>query len=331
MKKIPFITWLGTLALTFVIGTSSCSGTKKTASHTKNSTTEKLAANDKALLWKIAGKNLKQPSYLFGTIHMIPSDDYFMPTYVEKALEKSDKVFFEINTDDMGDMSMMTSLMDMMFMEEGTTLKDLLNEEDYKKVKSKLSDNPLMMLMGDMTDRIKPLFLSSMLEQGDMGGGSGMNPLGGGGMDMGNMKSYEMEFTTMAKAQNKPIEGLETIAFQMSMFDSISLEDQASMLVQALEGSGDESKNAIDEMVKLYTQQDVPGLYDMIVSQSEGASSDFEDKFLTLRNKNWIPLMAEAMLKETTFFAVGAGHLGGEQGVVGLLRKEGYLVTPVKK
>ena len=262
---------------------------------------------------------------------MIPADDYFMPTYVEKALEKSTKVFFEINTDDMGDMSMMTSLMDMMFMEEGTTLKDLLSEEDYKKVKEKLSDNPLMMLMGDMTDRIKPMFLSSMLEQGDMGGGAGASPFGGGGgMDMGSMKSYEMEFTTMAKAQNKPIEGLETIAFQMSMFDSISLEDQASMLIQSLEGGSDENDNAIDEMVKLYTEQDIPGLYDMIVSQSEG-STDFQDKFLTLRNKNWIPLMDEAMVKETTFFAVGAGHLGGEEGVVGLLRKEGYVVTPIKK
>ncbi len=161
--------------------------------------------------------------------------------------------------------------------------------------------------------------------------GGGASPFGGGGgMDLGSMKSYEMEFTDMAKNKDIPIGGLETIAFQMSMFDSISLEDQAEMLVETLNGSDGEKDNAIEKMVALYTEQDIPGLYKMIRAQSEG-SSDFEDKFLTMRNKNWIPLMNEAMSEEVTFFAVGAGHLGGEQGVVALLRKEGYVVSPVLK
>ncbi len=153
MKKTSFLSFLGTMLMVFVMGTSGCSGAKQAGSKVK-SDNGSLAANQKALLWKISGNKLKQPSYLFGTIHMIPEKDYFMPAYVESALSKSKKVIFEINTDDMSDMSMMGSLMDMMFMEEGTTLKDLLNEEDYKKVKDKLSENPLMALMGDMTDRI---------------------------------------------------------------------------------------------------------------------------------------------------------------------------------
>ncbi len=331
MKKITLLTWISAVFLTFVVGTSGCTGAKQ-AGASNSAVSGSLAAKEKALLWKISGKKLKQPSYLFGTIHMISEEDFFMPKYVEAAFAKSKKVVFEINTDKMNDMSMMSSLMDMMFMEDGTTLKDLLSEDDYKRVKEKLGNNPLMMMMGDMVDKIKPLFLSSMLEQGDLGGGGG-NPFGGGGMDMGSMKSYEMEFTQMAKKQEKPIDGLETIAFQMSMFDSISLEDQAKMLVQALDAGDEadgEAENVLDEMVKLYTQQDIPGLHAMIREQSEG-SSEFEDKFLTLRNKNWIPLMAEAMTQQITFFAVGAGHLGGEEGVVGLLRKEGYVVTPVLK
>ncbi len=325
MKRISIITYLGAILLSLGMMATSCKGPGKIQVDTS------LAAKKKALLWKITSKKTKTPSYLFGTIHMIEEDDYFMPEYVERSLGESEKVFFEINTDDMSSMGGMSSLMGMIFMEEGVTLKDLLNEEDYKKVKDKLSGNPLFMLLGDMTDRIKPMFLSTMLEQGEsLGGGGGSGSPFGGGMSLGSMKSYEMELTDMAKKQNKPIAGLETIEFQMGMFDSISLEEQAKMLVQSLEASEEDMDASLDAMVKLYTEQDIPGLYKMIQEQS-GENSDFEEKFLIMRNENWIPLMEEAMVAQPTFFAVGAGHLGGEKGVVALLRKQGYLVTPVLK
>jgi uncharacterized protein YbaP (TraB family) len=41
-------------------------------------------------------------------------------------------------------------------------------------------------------------------------------------------------------------------------------------------------------------------------------------------------LIAAAAAKEPTFFAVGAGHLGGNTGVIALLRKQGYTVKPVQ-
>lgn len=328
MKKISLLTWLGAVVFSFVLTSTSCNGAKQAA--TSQNVNGSFAAKEKALLWKISGKKLKKPSYLFGTIHMIDEKDFFMPDYVKTAFDKSTKVVFEINTEEMTDMSMMGNMMNMIMMEGSTTLKDLLSEEDYTKVKKKLNENPMMMMMGDMVDKIKPMFLSAMIGQ-EGGEGGGMDPFGGGGMGMGgSTKSYELEFTEMAKKAEKPISGLETIAFQMSMFDSISLEDQAKMLVQALEGDEGEGEDMMAQMVKLYTTQDIPGLHQMIREQSAG-SADFEDKLLTMRNKNWIPLMEEKMPLDVTFFAVGAGHLGGEEGVIGLLRKEGYIVTPVLK
>ncbi len=285
----------------------------------------------KALLWKVTGKKVKQASYVFGTIHMIPSEDYFLPEYVDNALKGSDEVFFEVNTDDMNNPAMMMGMMNMMFMED-KTLKDLLSEEDYKLVKKKLNENPMMALLGEQADRIKPMFLSSMIDQGDMG----LDPLSGG-MDMGNMKSYEMELTKIAKAEGKPIDGLETLEFQMGLFDKIELEDQAKMLVEAIRSDGKDkegegTEDSISKMVNLYKEQDIHSLYSMINAQSEGSGvSEFEDQFLTERNKNWIPLMAKTMSENTAFFAVGAGHLGGKQGVLELLRNEGYIVTPVLK
>jgi uncharacterized protein len=56
----------------------------------------------------------------------------------------------------------------------------------------------------------------------------------------------------------------------------------------------------------------------------------FEDVLLINRNKNWIPVMEKNMLQSGTFFAVGAGHLPGDDGVISLLRKSGYKVVPVE-
>ena len=83
-------------------------------------------------------------------------------------------------------------------------------------------------------------------------------------------------------------------------------------------------------MVDIYKKQDLDGMITMI-SEDEDGIGDFEDVMLNNRNKNWIPVMAEMMKSETVFFAVGAGHLAGESGVIHLLRKEGYKLTPLSQ
>jgi uncharacterized protein YbaP (TraB family) len=56
----------------------------------------------------------------------------------------------------------------------------------------------------------------------------------------------------------------------------------------------------------------------------------YEDLLLINRNKNWIPVMEKAMSTQATFFAVGAGHLPGKDGIISLLRNAGYTVNPVE-
>ena len=132
----------------------------------------------------------------------------------------------------------------------------------------------------------------------------------------------------MAKEQEKAIDGLETAEFQMSMFDSIPYKVQADMLVQSLKSS-ESGDDQFGRMVQLYKDQDLEGMQSMMKSEEEGIGH-YEDLLLIQRNKNWIPVMGAMMTTGPTFFAVGAGHLGGEQGVVALLRLEGYTVKPIK-
>lgn len=274
------------------------------------------SAEENALLWEISGKELAQPSYLYGTIHMIGKADFFLTDATRQSLEKARQVAFEIDMEDMMDFTKLMPLMMKAFMANDTTLSDLLSEEDYALVQAHFEEIglPLMFL-----ERIKPMFLSAL-------GGEDMFSMGSG--EDSQVVSYEMEFMQMAQQRNLPIEGLETAEFQMSMFDSIPYKVQARMLVESIK-SEDTGGGQFAQMVELYKNQDLQGMQAMMKDEASGIGG-YEDLLLVRRNRNWIPVMGEMMKVSPTFFAVGAGHLGGDEGVVALLREAGYSVKPLR-
>jgi len=271
---------------------------------------------EKALLWKITGKDLKTPSYLYGTIHMIDKEDFFLTDATKQAVKEAEMLTFEINMEDMTDLGAQMGLLTKAFMADNKSLSDLLTEDEYKMVKKHFEDKGLPIFL---FERIKPMFLTVLAD---------MDLSGGGGMATGEIVSYEMELMEMGKVDNKKMGGLETAEFQMSMFDSIPYEAQAKMLVDAI-NAGDAGNEQFEAMVQLYKDQDIQGMQTMFEGE-EGGLEGYEDLLLVMRNKNWIPIMGEQMRAMPTMFAVGAGHLGGQYGVIALLREEGYTVEAMK-
>lgn len=309
MKKLIYA-----IALLFFVSFNAKAQTEIAVTETKVDAIDTL---ENSLLWKITGKDIDKTSYLYGTIHMIAKDDFFVTENTEKAIAETERMTFEINMEDMNNMGMMMSMMMNAFMKDGGSLKDLLKEEEYALVKAKFDEIGLPIAL---FDKVKPMF-TSMMTSMDM---SGSNPMEGGG----DVVSYEMEFMEKAKTQKMEMQGLETVEYQMSMFDSIPYDVQAQMLVESVQG-GDAAAAQTDqmaEMVNLYKTQNLNGL-SALISAEEGGMGDYEDILLVNRNKNWIPIMGEQMKTKATFFAVGAGHLGGEEGVIRLLRNAGYTVT----
>lgn len=267
--------------------------------------------NENSLLWEISHPNLSSSSYLFGTIHLIGAEDFFLTQATKEAFDASDKIVFEINLEDMMNMSGQISMLTKAFMSDGMTLKKLLSPEDYKLVGEHFNNQGIPLLL---FERIKPLFLSAMVQ-------------GGGGLNPEEMKSYEMEFYDMAKAARKPMAGLETAEYQMSMFDSIPYKVQATMLVEAIKASGSDS-DELQKMTDMYKSQNIDGMHSAFLDE-DSELFGYEELLLNQRNRNWIPVMADMMRRQTVFFAVGAGHLGGPEGVVELLRREGYTLKPL--
>jgi uncharacterized protein YbaP (TraB family) len=300
---------LAILFVSLVLGAIGCKPAEKAVAYTP----ENIVPTEKSLVWKISGKGLKKPSYLYGTIHMIPKDEFELPGTVREGLDRVGRVTFEIDMKEMTNIRSQMSLLTKSFMAGGKTLKDLLNAEDYKLVKAKMAEKGLP---GGMFERMKPMFLSTLFSSDEEGG-----PTGGAGIT-----SVEMELYRMSKRRKLESAGLETAAYQMSVFDSIPYTAQAKMLVDGLRSmdSLTTGESQLDEMLRLYREQDISAMQSMI--GEEDGMGQYEDILLKKRNQNWIPVMGRMMAEKPTLFAVGAGHLGGKYGVVALLRKEGYRV-----
>jgi uncharacterized protein len=311
MKWQKYTIWTGALILAFL---SACNPTKQVSENQAVEIVNPEARLADALLWKIESDRWPKPSYIFGTIHLIDKEAFYYPEGLLTAFEEVDQVAFEIEMDDMTDMSKQLGIMQKAFMRDNTSLKDLLSTDDYRLVKTHF-DNlgiPLFFL-----ERMQPLFLSVF-------GYSDMKP---GDLQSGELLSYEIELNELAKQQGKKTAGLESIDYQLSAIDSIPYKVQADMLVQTIR-EGESGKDQFDAMIEMYTEQRIDDMYQSLGEES-GGDLDFERILLTNRNNNWIPAIDSLSAAQPTLYAVGAGHLGGPEGVIRLLRKAGFKLTPI--
>lgn len=261
-----------------------------------------------SLLWEISGNNLKQPSYLFGTVHMICKEDFFLPEVVRTKFSAAEEVFLEL---DMDDPAMMMKMMTMMQLPKGQTIKQLFGDSAFKEFDKKYQKITGMSAV--MFNTFKPLMLMTMLTEKSL--------------SCSNRESYEQTFMAIAAKEKKDIKGLEKMEDQIAVFDAIPDSVEIANL-QTMINNFDKSIEEFKKLVAIYKQQDVEGLFKLTTASPE--LMDAQNDLLVKRNNNWIPVMQKNMEAKACFFAVGAAHLGGDIGVINLLRKQGYTVKPVK-
>src|SRR5688572_27166421 len=193
----------------------------KSINDTKKPITQKL---ENTLLWEISGNGLKTPSYLFGTMHLLCADDARLSVNLKKAIREADRIYFEI---DMDDLQQMMGAFKYMRMTDNTKLSDLLTKEEYTRVREYFEKNRSI-LPFSMMERFKPYMLTSLISE------SGMGCEKTNGMEMSIMQE--------ANQYDKEILGLETAEFQAGLFDSIPYQKQAKELLTYID-SIDSYKN----------------------------------------------------------------------------------------
>jgi len=210
----------------------------------------------------------------------------------------------------MTDSNFQTEVMKNSFLKEGEELKSYLDEDEYVTLDTYLKEKTGVGMAN--YNKFKPFMLMSVILSTSIGE---------------ELASYEMTFIEMTKKANKEMEGLETFADQVEAFDGKPYDEQLDDLVEMLEDS-EKNNEMYQKLLSLYLKEDVDGMYDYMDDFMKGDVESMK-VFLDDRNNNWIPKITEFSKKESVFYAVGAAHLGGEQGVINLLKKAGYTVTPV--
>lgn len=278
-----------------------------------NSQSGKLKPLEKSLLWEISGNGLAKPSYLYGTIHMICKDDAALGDSLVAAIERTDRVYFEVDMDNL--MEMLTALKDFK-MKDDTTLADLLSKEDYETVKEYMESKSTILPFSKL-ETYKPMLASSLLMESGIGCEESV--------------AMEQLILEVAKKNRKRVEGLETMSYQASIFDSIPYKLQAEQLLKYVKDGGNQpgADKQFEEMIEAYKAQDIEKLGQFIATE-DGGLGNYEDILIFHRNRNWVEKLKAIMPGKSLTIAVGAGHLAGEKGVIKLLRQEGYTVRPIK-
>jgi uncharacterized protein YbaP (TraB family) len=255
---------------------------------------------ENSLLWEVSGNGLAKPSYLYGTIHMICSEDYFLSEKTKKAFAASDKLVLEINLSDPNEMT------DMQKMAMGKEpLSKKLSPEQLTKLDAILKKTTGMTVQ--QVDSFSLMTVMSLISMKTFG--------------CTDLKFYEMDFIENAKKRNEEIMGLETVKSQFK-----TLEDAYSdleMITMLEESDVEETKQLVTD----YKQENLEALYKNTTSENV-MNAKAKKYMLDERNINWVKTLPDMMKKESLFIAVGSAHLAGEFGVINLLRKAGYSVKP---
>lgn len=265
------------------------------------------SAQQKGLLWKITSPKVAKPSYLYGTIHI--TCDASLAGATKKALSETEKLFLELDMDDPG---LQMTMMQHMQMTGGKTLKSLLSEEDFKLLDDYMKRNLGMSAV--MVNTVKPFMISAMFYPK---------------MIECPMQSVEQELMKLSAQSQKEILGLETVNDQLAIFDAIPYEVQMEELIKSVKNDFVNDKAESAKLYETYATQDVELMYKLAIESQNKITSEYDDVLLDKRNKSWIPVIETQLQKQPSFFAVGAAHLGGPNGVINLLRKAGYKVEVV--
>jgi len=281
------------------------------------------------LLYKISGNDLEKPSYIIGTHHLANVGFVEKINGVKEALTETEQVYGELKWDVMANPDSLKAMQEKMMLPEGQTLKTILTPEQYKRLDAFMTakmgagmSNPMVEAqMGKLTPMALVTQFQMLLFL--------MNHMG----EFDPSSTFDQYFQAQAQKNNLPCGGLETMSFQAQvLYGSTPMERQVEQLMCLIDNE-QFNVQMLEEMTKAFYAQDLDALkkaMDVKLGTSCDSTPEEEAALIDNRNADWLTKMPAIMKQAPTFFAVGAGHLPGEKGVLQLLRNAGYTVEGVK-
>lgn len=265
------------------------------------------AISAQSLLWKVTGKDIQSPSYLYGTFHIQDARVFSFDSTVWRAFNSCEAMAGELLFDDIDIAAVRQSMM----LPKGQTISGMLSKEDFAILdsicKAKLGTSVIFL------NTMKPFFLLTTIQEVDF--------------SKDQEQALDLFFQDQARKQGKTCYGLEKYIDQINALDAISLKEQVEMMVQFLHGTTIKATDESDKLIATYLAFELDSLVKM--TQDTTLPSRFSKILVDQRNVTMAKGFRKIAKTERLFCAVGAAHLGGKKGIIALLRKKGYTVEAV--
>jgi uncharacterized protein YbaP (TraB family) len=268
------------------------------------------AADADPALWVV--KDADTTIYLFGTVHALKPGLSWFDEAVKQAFDKSDSLVLELVLPP--DSELQALVLEMGRAQGGPPLSSQLSPEEAVKLHAALAGagQPANLL-----DGLEPWLAAVTLAN---------LPAQNAGYDARD--GAEAVLTQAAKAEGKPVIGLETAREQFGYFDRLSMPAQRALLVETVDGLP-KAGETLDQIVARWRVGDADGIAKLL-NDDLAHSPELADALLVTRNRHWADWIAARMKQPgTVFLAVGAGHLAGDRSVLAELAKRGFTVTRI--
>lgn len=265
---------------------------------------------DQGLVWELRGE--RNTIYLAGSMHLLHPDAADLPPPVQRAYQDSRELVMEVDLDDLDPQegAMFTATHGTYASGEG--LRQALGEARWARV---LEACTKVGIPAAALDQLEPWVVALILSVAQMSAA---------GLDINS--GVEQQLQALAGADRKPIEGLETVEFQLSIFDNLAPEQQARLLELTLD-EGEQMQSELAALTAAWREGRTTELESLLL----GEYAKFPELYEALvyrRNRDWIPkIRALGERDGNVLVVVGALHLIGERGVIALLQQAGFEPT----
>ncbi len=282
-----------------------------------------VASVNAQILWKISGNDAKNASYILGTHHVAPLSMLDSIAGFAEALQEADAVAGEI---DMANMAANAqNLMGYMLAPADSMLTTVLTPAQADSLTSVLKRYMGPEISATQFAPLKPAAVMTQLAMLET-----MVNFPEAAQQLAAGKQLDSEVQDRAKALGKEVIAFETAQEQMSLLMGAPIAQQAEQLMEAVRQSlSGKAAESARKLAEAYTGQNLGALAELIFSEEEMEIEDVE-RLIFARNHNWVKSLKALLPKKSLLIAVGAGHLPGSEGLIKLLKSEGYTLTPVK-
>ena len=269
-------------------------------------------ARGESSVWTVKGQN--NTVYLAGSVHALPKEHAAFPEQLQRAYEAAQVIVLEVDLDDLDPLEAVQYITTHGTLPEGQTLEDVVGEKDYARVVTLATE---LGVPEAAISRLEPWAAAQVLTQFALARTGFDQALG-----------IDMQITERAKKDGKPVDGLETVIDQLSVFDDRSYSEQTRFLMDSTDDAAELDAD-LGKLVEAWRHGDLRAL-EMEFMKERAKSPALYDALLGDRNRKWMPKI-EALLAEDRDYLVVVGtlHYVGNDGLLELLKKSGHRAVPM--